>query len=698
MTADTSAGQPNRLQNETSPYLLQHAYNPVDWYPWGTEALARARAEDRPILLSVGYSACHWCHVMAHESFEDPDIAALMNRLFVNIKVDREERPDIDAIYMEAVQAMTGSGGWPMTVFLTPEGKPFYGGTYFPPTARQGMPGFGQVLQAVADAWTERRHELETAGERIAEALGRSAAIGSSGTELTQAVLERATDHLLRSLDRVEGGFGRAPKFPQPMNLDFLLQVYRRTGKVEILEAITLTLTKMAYGGMYDQLGGGFHRYSTDGRWLIPHFEKMLYDNAQLARIYLHAWQVTGDPDFRRVTEETLDYVLREMTSPEGGFYSAQDADSEGEEGKFFVWTPDEVAELLGKEDARLFSAYYDVTPRGNFHEGGPGRSVLHVARDLKTVATAVGVTPDALEQAVKRGREVLFSARSHRVKPGRDEKILAEWNGLMLHAFAEAGAVLQRSDYLSAAARSGRFILERMATAGADGRLRLYRSYREGKTRLPAYLEDYASVALGMLALYEATLEIHWLNAATGLAELILELFYDRKDAAFFQTSPEHEQLVARRKDFVDNAIPAGNSLAADLYLRLGKLLSRAGYERYATGIMDKMAAAMSEQAAAFGRVLCALDFYLNPGYEVAIVGEPDAVETRALLAEVQSRYLPTSILALRRPGDEDAPALIPFLADRTPVHGRAAAYVCRDYVCNLPVTDAAPLAAQLT
>ena len=697
MTLITQPARPNHLVHETSPYLLQHAYNPVDWHPWGPEALARAQAEDKPILLSVGYSACHWCHVMAHESFENPETATLMNDLFVNIKVDREERPDIDAIYMEAVQVLTGHGGWPMTVFLTPDGRPFYGGTYFPATPVHGMPGFRQVLQAVADAWHERRGEIESAGARLADSLNRSAFIRPADTPLTVELLDRAAHGLLRSHDRDEGGFGGAPKFPQPMVLDFLLQYQHQSGDQVALEAVVLTLTKMAHGGMYDQLGGGFHRYSTDDHWLVPHFEKMLYDNAQLARTYLHAWQVTGEPEFRRVVEETLDYVLREMTSPAGGFYSTQDADSEGREGKFFLWTPSEVAELLEAEEARLFSAYYDITEHGNFPEGGPGANILHIQRDLNDVARELGVAPDRLAQTIARGKEVLFAAREQRVKPGRDEKVLAEWNGLMVHAFAEAGTALGRADYIAAAEKAAEFILERMATTGEDGTLRLFRTYKDGRAHLNAYLEDYAAVALGLLGLYETTFNLRWLEAAAALAQTILDLFSDVESDGFFQTTSDHEKLVARRKDFIDSAVPSGNSLAAELFLRLGAFMGGPDFVRHATGVMQLMAEAMGAQPGAFGRLIGALDRYLNPGLEIAIVGDPDAADTRALLAEVWSRYLPNRVLALRVPGDDIAHALVPLLADRGQIDGRATAYVCRNYTCRLPVTDPAALVEQL-
>jgi uncharacterized protein YyaL (SSP411 family) len=712
MTAASQSNQPNRLIHETSPYLLQHAHNPVDWYPWGPEALGRAAAEDKPILLSVGYSACHWCHVMAHESFEDPDTAALMNELFVNVKVDREERPDIDAIYMEAVQAMTGRGGWPMTVFLAPDGRPFYGGTYYPSEPRYGMPSFRQLLRAIAEAWQERRREMESAGDRMADALNRSAALRPADTALAAGVLDKAAQNLMRSLDPYEGGFSDAPKFPQPMNLDFLLQNWRRTGDEKQRKAVTYTLAKMARGGIYDQLGGGFHRYSTDAHWLVPHFEKMLYDNAQLARTYLHAWQITGEPELRQVVEETLDYVLREMTArsgglAEGGFFSTQDADSEGVEGKFFVWTPDEVLALLGPNDGPLFSAYFDVTARGNFHEGGHSTNILHAEDDLEDAAGKLKVSEERLADVIARGRKILYEARERRVHPGRDEKILAEWNGLMIHALAEAGAALERPDYIQAAVRAAEFILAKLIVPEVSNAPhstlhapRLFRTYNAGRAHLNAYLEDYASVALGLAALYEATFELRWLRAAAALAQTILTEFRDADGAGFFQVSANHEKLVVRRKDFIDSAIPSGNSLAAELMLRLAVLLGddTAVYRGHAEGILRLMADGMGEQPLAFGRLLCALDLYLNPGHEIAIVGDPAASDTRALLAEVRRRYLPNSILALATPGNRAASELIPLLADRGQVGGRATAYVCRSFVCNLPVNEPEALAAQLT
>ncbi|MBM4456429.1 MAG: thioredoxin domain-containing protein [Chloroflexi bacterium] len=727
-TSQPDRGQPapaasqGRLIHETSPYLLQHAHNPVDWYPWGAEALARAQAEDKPILLSVGYSACHWCHVMAHESFEDAETAALMNDRFVNVKVDREERPDIDAIYMEAVQALTGHGGWPLTAFLTPDGRPFYGGTYYPPEPRHGMPGFRQVLLAIDDAWRNRRRELDAAGDRLTEALNRSALArpGAGAAEAGEdwaAILDRAAAGLLHALDPYEGGFGDHPKFPQPMNLDFLLQSYLRTGDVKQLKAVTYTLTKMARGGIYDQLGGGFHRYSTDRRWLTPHFEKMLYDNAQLARTYLHAWQLTGDSEYRRTVEETLDYVLREMTSAEGGFYSTQDADSAGVEGKFFLWTLPEVLQLLGADEGRLFAAYFDVTPRGNFHEGGRPANILHISDDLEDAAQKLRVSEERLASVVARGRRLLFASREERVRPGRDDKILAEWNGLMLHAFAEVGAALSRPDYVAAAVRAAGFVLSKLtddawptanrptssfqlstSNVKRQTSIRLCRAYRGGRVHLNAYLEDYAAVGLGLAALYEATFDTGWLEAAAALAEAILAHFADPNGGGFFQVSADHEKLVVRRKDFVDNAVPSGNSLAAELFLRLGKLLHRPDYADHALGILRPLADALAQQPLAFGRLLCVLDFCANPGREIAIVGDPSAADTAAMLREVRPRYRPNDVLALRIPGDDAAPALIPLLADRGQVDGKATVYMCRNFVCDLPVTDPAGLAAQLT
>lgn len=676
----------NRLAHETSPYLLQHAHNPVDWFPWGEEALALAQREDKPIFLSIGYSACHWCHVMERESFENEQTAALMNERFVNIKVDREERPDLDAIYMEAVQAMTGSGGWPMSVFLTPEGQPFYGGTYYPPAPRYGMPSFPQILVAVSDAYANRRADIESQAERLTAALARSGQMATAESDLSTRIPAEAVNKLQQYFDEYHGGFGDQPKFPQPMTLDFAMSQYARTGDLDILYIAETTLEKMAEGGIYDQLGGGFHRYSVDRIWLVPHFEKMLYDNAQLLRSNLNLWKITGRELFRRVVNETTDYVLREMTSPEGGFYSTQDADSEGEEGKFFVWTPAEVEAILGWEDAALFNRAYGVTERGNFE----GHNILHIARPLEQVAQSAGLTPDEASRRLAEMRGKLFAEREQRIKPGRDEKILTEWNGLMIHALAEVGVALDRPDALAAAEKAATFVLAEMSQT--DGKL--YRTCKDGQAKLNAYLEDYAAFVRGLIALYEATFGLGWLAEASRLTRLMLEQFGDPDFGGLFQTGLDHEQLVVRRKDFIDNAIPSGNSLAAESLLRLAKLTGNDGYRHEAGRIFLPLASAMAQQPTGFGRLLTALDDFLHPSQEVAIVGDPADPATQALLAEVRRRYLPHTVLALKKPGEENP---LPLLEGRGLVNGKPAAYVCENFACKLPVTGTVELATLL-
>src|SRR5215204_6548020 len=551
----------NRLAQETSPYLLQHKDNPVDWYPWGEEALERAREEDKPILLSVGYSACHWCHVMERESFEDEETARMMNEHFVNIKVDREERPDIDSIYMSAVQALTRHGGWPMTVFLTPDGAPFYGGTYFPPVPGRGMPSFQQLLLSLADAYENRRGEVLRSAESVREYLrattGTALPKSAVGTEL----LDNAATSLMGELDRRFGGFGGAPKFPQAMNLEVLLRHHHRTGDGDALSGVELTLRAMANGGIYDQLGGGFARYSVDQYWLVPHFEKMLYDNALLSRLYLEAYQATRDPFYARIAEETLDYVLRDMTSPEGGFYSAEDADSEGEEGKFYVWTPGEMESALGPDDAKLAARYWDVTERGNFE----GKNIINVPRPPEAVAREFGISTEVLWDRIVGIRAKLLAKRDERIRPGLDDKVLSAWNGLMLRALALAARVTGRDDYREAAEKNASFLLERLKV---DGRLR--RSYKDGRARLNGYLEDYACVADGLVALYEATFEARWLREAAALADAMNGLFWDEERGAFYDTPADHERLVTRPRDVYDNASPSGTSVAAEVLLKL--------------------------------------------------------------------------------------------------------------------------------
>src|SRR5438067_3154327 len=686
----------NRLINETSPYLLQHAHNPVDWYPWGEEALQKAKGEDKPILLSVGYSACHWCHVMERESFENEEIAAMMNRFFVSIKVDREERPDIDAIYMQAVQAMTQQGGWPMTVFLTPDGRPFYGGTYFPPRDRQygqqTMPGFPRVLLSMAEAYQEKRQDVEEQATQLAEYLQQRSGtpVRRRGEEaagtMPLELLDSASRELASEFDAVNGGFGTAPKFPNSMSLEFLLRVHQHRLKGEMsaqimpgeLEIIESSLQHMAKGGIYDQLGGGFHRYSVDAEWLVPHFEKMLYDNALLSRIYLHTYLVTGNAFYRRIVEETLDYVVREMTSPRGGFYSTQDADSEGEEGKFFVWTPTEIEAALSPRDAGLFMQYYDVTQKGNFE----GKNILHVSRDVEEIAKAAQLSGKQVEDSLQQSRLQLFQVREQRVKPGRDEKILTSWNGLMLRSFAEAARYLERADYLQVASKNAEFLLGELRPEG-----RLLRTYKDGRARLKGYLEDYVFLADGLLALYEASFQPRWFIEARGLMDEAIALFADEQNNGFFDTGSDHEALISRPKDIMDNATPAGNSVAMDVLLRLSAFTGEDSHRQRADDYLRSVADVMVQHPQAFGHALGALDFAISPTKELAIIGHPQQADTRALLEVVNSRYLPSSVLACAAHNDVKAIEAIPLLADRLQKEGKATAYVCQNFACQAPV-----------
>jgi hypothetical protein len=678
----------NRLQNETSPYLLQHAHNPVDWYPWGEEALAKARAENKPILLSIGYSACHWCHVMERESFENEEIAALMNEHFVNIKVDREERPDVDQIYMNAVQLMLGHGGWPLTVFLTPDLIPFYGGTYFPPEDRFRLPGFPSVLTGVAGAYRSRPEEVAETTSNFLKELRRMNVAHESDEPLHTQLLDAAYSTLARTYDKRHGGFGGAPKFPASMNLEFLLRLHHRAGHAEALDMVTHTCRKMAEGGLYDQLGGGFHRYSTDAHWLVPHFEKMLYDNALLSRLYLHAYQVTGDEFFRRIAEETFDYVAREMTDEGGAFYSTQDADSEGVEGKFFVWTLEEINELLGEEDGRLVSAYYGATAEGNFEE----KNILNVPRPAQTVAAELNVPIERLLEVVERSRPLLYAAREKRIKPGRDEKAIAAWNGMMLTSFAEASSVLERADYRLIAERNADFLLTTLRREGT-----LLHVYKDGQAKHHGYLDDYACVASALLSLYEATGTTRWLRECLSLVEQMCEEFWDGADGGFFYTSTKGEQLIVRNKDFMDNATPAGNSVAAELLLRLALLTENQEYGRKAVTIFRLLRDQMARYPSAFGYLLGALDFYLSTPKEIVIVGQPGADDSLALLREVWKRYLPNKVVAQTDGSDAEASGVVPLLRERPALGGRATAYVCENYSCLRPVNTPDELAAQL-
>ena len=679
---------PNRLANETSPYLLQHANNPVDWFPWGAEALDKARAEDKPILLSVGYSACHWCHVMERESFENHEIAAQMNDGFVSVKVDREERPDIDSIYMTAVQAMTGHGGWPMTVFLTPDGKPFYGGTYFPPEDRGGMPSFPRVLEAMSDAYRNSKGDILQNTEHLLERMRQMSAVGQQGFEpLTEEVMRLAMRKAAGDFDDRHGGFGLQPKFPQPMTYEFLLRHYLRFEDADALHMVELTLQRMATAGIYDQIGGGFHRYSTDAFWMVPHFEKMLYDNALLVRLYLHAYQITGNPLYRRIVEETLEYVTREMTAAEGGFYSAQDADSEGVEGKFFIWLPHEITDALGDKDGEIINRYFGVTPHGNFE----GRNILRVAMDAANLAREEGMDAGEFGELLARAKSKLLAVRNERIAPGLDDKILTSWNGLMLAAFAEAAAVLGREDYAEVAERNAEFLLANLLRNG-----RLLRTYKDGTAKLNGYLEDYAFLIDGLLALHEVNFSRDTLNAAIELGNSMVELFWDNATGQFFDTGHDHEQLVVRPKDLTDNAIPCGSSMAVDALLRLAVITGDGDMERRASGALRGVRQLMMTFPTAAGNWLGALDFYLSRAKEVVIIGERGDADADALLAEVYRHYIPNRVLLGAGEGDDSATGL-PLLADRRMIDGKATAYLCENYVCQLPVNDARAFARQL-
>jgi hypothetical protein len=675
---------PNRLIHETSPYLLQHAHNPVDWYPWGSEALQKAKSEDKPIFLSIGYAACHWCHVMEHESFEDEATAKMLNANFVSIKVDREERPDLDSIYMDAVVAMTGQGGWPMSVFLTPDGAPFYGGTYFPNTRRYNIPAFTDVLRAITEAWKNRRGDLLQNSARLTDALKGDELLGrlASDDTLDVSILNEAVNQIQNSFDAVNGGWGGAPKFPQPMTIEFLLRVYLRTRDALARKMIVQTLNKMARGGMFDQLGGGFHRYSTDANWLVPHFEKMLYDNAQLARVYLHAWQVTQDDFYRRVTEQTLDYLIREMTHPRGGFFSSQDADSEGHEGKFYIWHLDEIRNIVG-DDAALFFDAYGVTERGNFE----GATILSLVRDVDVIAAMHKLSIAETQTRLESARQKLFTHRESRVKPARDEKVLTAWNGLMLAALAEAARVLKRADYLAVAERNATFLLRELRRA--DGRLLRSWNASRGDARLNAYLEDYANLAEGLLALYESTFDERWFSAARELADTMLAHFDDER-GGFFDTSDDHETLLTRPKSLDDNAVPSGNAMATTVLLKLAAFTGDQRYADAAVRALRTVQRALTAAPLGFAQWLSALDFLLAQPKEIAMVGSASGASD--LLKVVYDEYRPNQVVAV---GQEDS--AIPLLRGRAMLNGKATAYVCKHFTCQLPVTEPADLAKQL-
>ena len=675
---------PNRLAHETSPYLLQHAENPVDWYPWGDEALERARRENKPILLSIGYAACHWCHVMAHESFENPAIAALMNDRFVNIKVDREERPDLDSIYMQAVQAMTGHGGWPMTVFLTPQGEPFFGGTYYPPADRHGMPGFPRVLDALADAYSTQPDAIMSTTAQLREIYGAASRVAQASGPVNAIVLQRAFREIARSFDAVHGGFGGAPKFPPSMVLEFLLTYWSRSGDANALDIVRQSFQAMARGGIYDQLGGGLHRYSVDERWLVPHFEKMLYDNALFLRLGVHLWQATGDRDIRRVCTETVAWLAREMTAPEGGFYSSLDADSEGHEGTFYVWSADELDQLLGADSA-LARAAWGVTAGGNFE----GKNILHQVRGTAELASQFGLPPEEVGARLEQARAHLHLARSNRVWPARDDKVLASWNGLMLRALAEYARVFEDETASAAAIRNGRFLASQLVRDAA-----VLRSWREGKVLAVGFLEDQAAVALAFLELYTLTADAEWLQAARNITTRAVDRFLDPQLGLLFDTPADHESLVTRPRDFTDNALPSGTSLMAELLHRLGIIDDRKDWVALSARIIGQIGEGLVRHAQAFGHLSCVADMVVHGMAEVVVVGAGGHPVRRELERTVDQTFLPSSITLRVTEEQADETALG---KGRRAVGGIPMAYVCRRYVCDAPTSDPAVLTVQL-
>ena len=669
----------NHLIHETSPYLLQHAHNPVDWYPWSDEAFHKAKSENRPILLSIGYSACHWCHVMERESFEDEKIAALMNDLFVNIKVDREERPDLDEIYMNAVQMLTGRGGWPMTVFLTPEGKPFYGGTYFPPEDRYGVPGFPKILQGVANAYREKPQDVERSVEQILTALQRMSLSTESQQPFSSDVIAQSAEQLAQAYDADHGGLGKAPKFPNVGVYELFLRHYHHSKGSRFLEMVTHTLTKMAQGGIYDHVGGGFHRYSVDAKWLVPHFEKMLYDNAQLVRIYAQVYCITGEPFFKQVVDATMTYLVREMLHTEGGFYSTQDADSEGEEGKFFVWTEEEISQILGEEASEIFCRIYDASEAGNFEE----KNILHPILTLEQASKFFRRDPKAIESLVSDAKVKLFEEREKRIKPFRDEKILTSWNGLMLSGLAEAIKISRHPAHLEAANRTVDFIFTKMFRDG-----RLLHTYKNGTAKILGYLDDYAFLAAGLLDLFEATLNRAHLDRAVELAEIMSDEFWDEAGGGFFYTGRSHERLIAQSKPIFDGSIPSGNAVATQVLLRLQHYTGKEDYLKRAERILRAYYNAMENQPFGFAHMLAALDFYLQKPKEVVLVGDKREPKTVELLTKIHSLYVPNMTLQLASPGDS-LEKISSLLAGKKQIEDKPTVYVCHNFTCSRPVVE---------
>ena len=668
----------NRLIHETSPYLLQHAHNPVDWYAWSDEAFQKAKQDNKPILLSIGYSACHWCHVMEHESFENEKIAALMNDLFVSIKVDREERPDLDEIYMSAVQVLTGRGGWPMTMFLTPDRKPFYGGTYFPPEDRQGMPGFPRVLVGVSQAYREKPADIEKSVGEILSVLHRMSVSQPSDKTFSPSIIDDSAEKLSRAYDADNGGMGQAPKFPNAGVYELFLRAYNHSKQRRDLDIVAHTLTKMANGGIYDHLGGGFHRYSVDAKWLVPHFEKMLYDNAQLLRSYAQAFTVTGEPLFKTVVTETANYLLREMVDPNGGFYSTQDADSEGKEGKFFVWTPAEINALVGEENGEIFSRIYDVSEEGNFED----KSILHPILTLDQASKFFRKDRNEIETLIANVKQKLFAVRENRIKPFRDEKIITAWNGLMLSGFAHAIRIVDQTAYVEAARQNVNFIFSEMFRDGF-----LLHTYKDGQAKLLGYLDDYAFLVVGLLDLYEVLFDRTLMEQATQLTEIMLREFWDEQDGGFFYTGKSHEQLISRAKPVFDASIPSGNAMATQALLRLFHMTGNDDYRTRAETVLRSYYDAMESQPFGFAHLLCALDLYLNPAKEIVLIGDQDDPRALEIVKQIHACYFPNMTLQVVSPA-MSMDTVSPLLRGKTQVDKKPTIYVCQNFTCSAPVT----------
>lgn len=686
----------NHLIHETSPYLLQHAHNPVEWYPWGEEAFQKARDEDKPIFLSIGYAACHWCHVMEHESFENEAVAKFLSDYFVSIKVDREERPDIDDIYMTAVVGLTGQGGWPMTVFLTPDLHAFYGGTYFPPEDRYGRIGFLTLLAGIAQRWQDKREQIMEGAANITSFLNeQSRKPIADETIIASWVLERACTQLKNNYDAEHGGWGGAPKFPSSGGIGLLLRAHKSTGDPELLAMATETLDKMARGGMYDQLGGGFHRYSVDAEWLVPHFEKMLYDNGQLAQVYLEAWQTTGNPYYEQIVREILDYEIREMRDALGGFHSTEDADSEGEEGRFYIWSHREIMDVLGEEDGALFCAYYAIKERGNFtsHEHyHAGLNIPHITRAPETIAAEQGVYPEVLEARIAPLKAKLKAIRDARVRPGLDDKVLTSWNALLIAPLAQAGAALGESRYVQAAAEAGEFIMTHMWKDGG-----LLRTHRHGESRLPGYLDDYAFTACAFVDLYEASFDAKWLVHAREITSQMIARFGDEEGTGFYFTEAAHQNLIVRTRPTYDGAEPSGNSVAAMALLRLGNLLGNEEFLHWGRKVIETTLPLIKRGPQGYLRMLWAVDFLLHPTVEITLVGPKESDEIKALHRAIGQRYLPNKIVALVDPENATFTDESPMCTGKTTKDGQPAAYVCQNQTCQAPVPTVKELATLL-